>query len=127
MVKHYENLYPGAVENKPVPTTDIQRETLPKVAEEPVFPGKTQKEKEISSKNVIDNWEKSTYSVLNKRQEQLSETEAAVFALLGDTPQLPDSIMDRADLPASTVQSILTRLTIKGVVNQHPDGRISRK
>ena len=35
--------------------------------------------------------------------------------------------MDRADLPSGTVQTILTRLAIEGVLQSHPDGRISRQ
>ena len=50
-----------------------------------------------------------------------------MFALLGDTPQLIDSILDASDLPSGTVQSILTRLVIKGLATQYPDGRVSKK
>ena len=127
VVKHYENLYPHAVANRPVPMTKPRENPLPKVAEEPVLPEKAEKKKEIPSKNVIDNWEESTYSVLNKRQVQLSETESAVLELLSHAPEHPDSIMDRSEIPSGTVQSVLTRLAIKGLVTHHPDGRISRK
>jgi DNA-binding IclR family transcriptional regulator len=47
--------------------------------------------------------------------------------LLSQDPRLPDSVMDASNLPFGTVQSILTRLAIKGLVQYHPDGRISRK
>ena len=75
----------------------------------------------------IDNREESTYSVINKRPEGLSAQEQTVWNLLGDKPEWIDSIMDRAELPAATVQTVLTRLTIKGLAVQHPDGRVSRK
>ena len=87
----------------------------------------TTQKKESLPQNAIDNLDKSTYSVINKRPANLSDRENAVLELLSDVPQLPDSVMDASDLPSSAVQSILTRLTIKGLVIQHPDGRISRK
>ena len=127
VVKLYENLYPGAVENRPVPLRAKAEMPLSKVAESPVTPQKQPKKREEASQISIDNSDKSTYSVLNKRPVSLSDQEKAVLELLGDSPELIDSIMDRADLPAATVQSVLTRLTIKGVLKQHPDGRISRK
>ena len=65
--------------------------------------------------------------MINKRPNNLSDQENGVLALLGDAPQLIDSVMDASDLPSGTVQSLLTRLTIKGLVIQHPDGRISKK
>jgi predicted Rossmann fold nucleotide-binding protein DprA/Smf involved in DNA uptake len=83
--------------------------------------------KETPAKIAIDNKEESTYSVINKRPTALSDQESAILDLVGTQPELPDSIMDRSDLPSGTVQSILTRLAIKGLVQQHPDGRISRK
>ena len=123
VVKHYEMLYPGAVENRPV---SLQK-PLAKVAETPIMPEKGENKKKGSTQNAIDNLDKSTYSVINKRPENLSDQENAVFALLGDTPQLIDSILDASDLPSGTVQSILTRLVIKGLATQYPDGRVSKK
>ena len=82
---------------------------------------------ETPAKNAIDNSEESTYSGINKRPQGLSEQETAILNLLSETPQLTDSVMDAAGLPFGTVQSILTRLTIKGFVRQYPDGSVSRK
>ena len=127
VVKHYQNLYPGVVENRPVPLQKMAEKSLPKVAETAAIPAKQECEKEKTSKNAIDNWEKSTYSVINKRPVSLSEQETAVLELLSDEPTLPDSILDTANLPSGMVQAILTRLAIKGFVQQYPDGRVSRK
>ena len=123
VVKHYEPLYPGVVEKRQVEV----KMPLPKVAQTQVMPEKGEKKKADTSQNAIDNLEKSTYSVINKRPNNLSDQENGVLALLGDAPQLIDSVMDASDLPSGTVQSLLTRLTIKGLVIQHPDGRISKK
>ena len=127
VVKHYENLYPGAVENRPVPLQAKAETALPKVAEQPLTPGEQGKKRQVPSQIPIDNSPKSTYSVLNKRQVSLSAQEQEVYDLVGNTPELTDSILDRAELPAATVQSVLTRLTIKGLLTQHPDGSVSRK
>ena len=127
VVKHYENLYPGVVANRPVTLRKNFQQPQVKVAEETRMPKTGENKKHALPQNVIDNLDKSTYSVINKRPADLSDRENAVLALLSDVPQLPDSVMDASDLPSSTVQSILTKLTIKGLVIQHPDGRISRK
>ena len=127
VVKHYEPLYPGAVENCPVTLSKSAEESLPKVAQPQRLPEKQQPQKEVPSKIAIDNLEKSTYSVINKRPTNLSDQEISVLELLSDAPQLPDSILDASNLPSGTVQSILTRLVIKGLAQYHPDGRISQK
>ena len=127
VVKHYAPLYPGVVENRPVMLQTHARNQLPKVAEEAAVPKNDGNKNHSGTENAIDNATKSTYSVINKRTVNLSDQETAVLALLSEIPQLPDSVMDAADLPSGTVQSILTRLAIKGLVIQHPDGRISKK
>ena len=121
VMKHYAPLFPGVVENRQLP----EKRQQARVAQTPVMP--ESRKMETAAKNSIDNREKSTYSVLNERPADLSEQEAGVFALLGQEPQLIDSILDASSLPYGTVQSILTRLTIKGLVTQYPDGRVSRK
>lgn len=127
VVKHYAPLYPDTVANRPVNLQRIGQIPPKKVAEETALPEKGENKKRVSPENAIDNAPKSTYSVINKPTVKLSDQENAVLALLSEIPQLPDSVMDASDLPASTVQSILTRLAIKGLAIQHPDGRISRK
>ena len=127
VVKHYAPLYPDTVANRPVNLQRIGQIPPKKVAEETALPEKGDKKNHGTPENAIDNWEESTYSVINKPPVSLSDQENAVLALLSDTPQLPDSVMDATDLPSGTVQSILTRLAIKGLVHHHPDGRISRK
>jgi len=127
VVRHYETLYPDAVQKRGVTLYKQQEKPLPKVAQERTIPQTDREEKEAPAKNPIDNGEKSTYSVLNKRQTDLSAEEQAVLNLLSSAPQYPDAVIDRSDLPASAVQSILTRLGIKGLVQYGPDGRISIK
>ena len=127
VVKHYETIYPQAVGNRPVQLRPAENQNLPKVAQTQSVPRSQGHKKDPTSEISIDKSEESTYSVIKQRPAGLSDRENAVLALLDNAPQLPDSILDRSDLPASAVQSILTRLAIKGLVRHHPDGRISRK
>ena len=127
VVKHYELIYPATVKNRPVILQSAGQKQQSKVAEAAKIPDDRQKEKEKPAKIAIDNSGKSTYSVINKQPVGLSDQETAVLALLDGAPVVPDSVMDASDLPSGTVQSILTRLAIKGLVQYHPDGRISRK
>ena len=127
VVRQYENLYPDAVENRCERIQPIHPKTLLRVAEQVREPENRQQKRKNPSQIPIDNREESTYSVINKRPEGLSAQEQTVWNLLGDKPEWIDSIMDRAELPAATVQTVLTRLTIKGLAVQHPDGRVSRK
>ena len=120
VIKHYENLYPGTVKNLQNTLPKMTENTLSKVAQTPAVPAK-------EKQKFIDNRDKSTYSVINERPANLNDQENAVLALLTAAPQLPDSIMDASELPSGTVQSVLTRLAIKGLAVYHPDGRVSRK
>ena len=61
------------------------------------------------------------------RIEDLTAEERAVAKLLSANPCLIDEILSKSDLPAGTVLSILTRLTLKGVAKNHPGRRISLK
>ena len=127
VVKHYAPIYPGAVENRPVPMEKLEKNSLPRVAETAAHPEKQAPSKQPSGKKSIDNSQKSTYSVINERPTGLSDREAEVFGLLTTDAELIDSILDRTDLPAGAVQTALTRLTLKGLAVQYPDGRISKK
>ena len=127
VVKHYANLYPQTVENRPATLANTHEKTGLKVAETAVGLEKQAADKNVLAKNPIDNRDKSTYSVIKQRPADLSDQEKAVLELVGTQPQLPDAVLDTASLPSGTVQSILTRLAIKGLVQYLPDGRILRK
>ena len=123
VVKHYVPLFPGVLANRALPV----KKKPAKVAENMTIPERESHKMEAPAKKPIDNTEESTYSVINERPAGLSKAESDILALLGAEALLIDSILDAANLPYGTVQSILTRLTIKGLVKQHPDGRVSRK
>ena len=126
IVRQYETLYPGKVQQVKLPLLQEEK-PMQKVASLGRIPGKNPALQENDAKKSIDNSKKSTYSVLNERLSRLTEEETSVYALLTEEPQFPDGVMAQSELPAGTVQSLLTKLTLKGLVQNHPGGRISRK
>lgn len=121
VVKQYEPFYPGKLHNcsMPLPTA--------KVAQKPAIPQNLKNSSTDNNKKSIDKEEKSTYSVLNVARPPLSETEASVLAQITREVSCLDDIIDRTQLPAGTVKSALTRLALKGLVVNHPGGRVSLK
>lgn len=122
ILKEYDALYPGRLQQKPAQSRTFEKTTL-KVAEEPVYPRQMEKKKEPLQKKDIDNGEKSTYSVC----QDLTPEEQAVAKLLTVRPQLMDEIIAQSGMPAGTVLSILTKLTLKGVIKNYPGRRVSLK
>lgn len=125
VVKEYAVLYPGRLKRQELP--DLTREAGFLVAENQTVPEKFEKRNRENDKKSIDKDEKSTYSVLDKQLPALSEGEQAVLAFIQQKPIGVDEVIARAELPAGTVKSILTKLALKGLVANHPGGRISRK
>ena len=125
VVRAYESLYPGKVSKNRIPPA-MPAEQL-KVAQETAFPGFSGGFDKTIEKKDIDKEEKSTYSVLDSVQATLSENERAVWACVPREATLVDEVIARSDLPAGTVRSILTKLSLKKLTVAHPGGRISRK
>lgn len=120
VVKEYAHLYPGAVKKAEKPDVLYQEYPGQKVAQEPAIPEK-------SPKKDIDNWDNTTYSVLNNEHPALTDEEKAVLSLVGRTPLHPDEVAAKSELPAARVQSILTKLTVCGLLMRHGGGRVSLK
>ena len=113
VVKEYVPLWPGVLSRQPeikVAQTQRSQETMP-----------------VSDKKVIDKDENSTYSVLNSKNHSLSETEQRILAQIGRDPIAMDELIARVDMSASAVKTILTKLTVKGLLVMHPGSRISLK
>ena len=75
----------------------------------------------------IDKEDKSTYSVLDKQQPELSQEEKTVLALVGKTPVSMDEVIAGAPMGPAAVKAILTRLSLKRLVVNHSGGRVSLK
>ena len=125
VVKEYEPLFPGKVRKNLIPTY-LSKEPL-KVAQEQHFPADLMGFDETSEKKAIDKDGKSTYSVLESIDPSLTETEQEVLKCVPSQPVLVDEVIAQLDIPAGTVKSILTKLSLKRLTVNHPGGRISRK
>ena len=121
VVKEYRDLWPDVVQKQ---SARYEGKTNIRVAQQPLpLPS----EQRNNDKKAIDKEEKSTYSVLNSKQVALTDAEQAVLALIGNTPLAVDELIDQAQMSASAVKAILTRLTIKGLTVNQPGGRVSLK
>jgi len=125
VVREYEALYPGKVQKRDIPVKVESGSAF--VAQEPAVPAPTQYKKENTDKKSIDKSDNSTYSVVNNPAVTLNPQEQHVFAQIGPQPCTVDEVIARTDMAPAAVKSILTRLTIKGLVRNHPGGRISVK
>lgn len=120
VVREYEALYPGKLHKaKNVPFSGE------KVAQTPIIPQKQEKESAKVSKKTIDNGQKSTYSVLDDREISLDPEERTVLSCLTGAPQNVDEVIAQTGLSSARVLSILTKLTLKGRVKNHPGKRVS--
>lgn len=124
ILKEYAVLYPDKV-HKAAPPTAVFQETVveKRVAETVKLPKKAEKTEKIP----VDKEEKSSYSVIDKPLPPLSEQEKAILSHISGTPRPVDDVISETGIPSQKVLSILTILAIKGVVENHPGGFISRK
>lgn len=125
VVRQYEAQYPGKICRRELPAVLEGTQLL--VAQQQEHPVKVVSKKEAADKKSIDKQEKSTYSVVNNRVSALTEQEQLVFAQIGTENVTVDDLVGRTELPPATVKSILTKLTIKGMVRNLPGGRIAVK
>ena len=78
-------------------------------------------------KKPIDNKGNSTYSVLDNRNSALTCEEQTVLAQLTREPKETAELIAKLQMPSGKVLSVLTMLTVKGIVTKHPGGRFSLK
>ena len=127
VVSGYEFLYPGKLKKyKDIPLYTGEAPEA-KVAQTPSVPKKKSEKQETTRKNIIDNGEISSYSVLENAHPALSDEEQIVLAELTRDPKEPAEVIDKLSWSAGKVLSILTMLTVKGLVRKHPGGRFSLK
>ncbi len=120
VVREYDALYPGKLHKaRNVPFSGE------KVAQTPMIPQKQTKESAQPPKKTIDNGKKSTYSVLDDREASLDPEEQTVLDCLTREPRNVDEVIAQTGLSSGRVLSILTKLTLKGKVRNHPGKRVS--
>ena len=115
VLREYAPLWEQTITQQPEPA--MENEEQPPVAEAP--------KSAPADKKAIDKEEKSTYSVINV--QGLSEQEQQIVALLQAESTHLDQLVDGMDMPASAVKSLLTKMSIKGLVQLLPGGRVSLK
>lgn len=125
VVRQYEHQYPGKVRRQEFPKAAQYPQTM--VAQQREFPEKADAQNQTHDKKSIDKSLKSTYSVVNNLVSALSQQEQLVFARIGTEGCTVDDLIGNTELPPATVKSILTKLTIKGLVRNLPGGRVAAK
>lgn len=76
-------------------------------------------------KITVDNRQDCPYSVIENDFSGFSEQERAILTVLTKTPTPVDQVMEKLSIPSGTALSILTKLSLKGVVKNHPGKLIS--
>ena len=112
VLREYAPLYPGVVSAHPVAKEYRPAQPSAKVAEP-------------TDKKVIDNPARVAYSCIEDQKIILTEQERKLLSLLDRHPLEVDVLISRADLPAATVLRLLTGLSLKGLVQNHPGRRVS--
>lgn len=125
VVRQYEHQYPGKVRRQEFPKAAQYPQTM--VAQQQVYPEKADVQNQTHDKKSIDKSSKSTYSVVNNLVSALSQQEQLVFARIDAEGCTVDDLIGNTELPPATVKSILTKLTIKGLVRNLPGGRVAAK
>ncbi len=117
VMQEYEHLYPQSVVRYPGALTSPAAK-LPSVSELSA---------PLPDKKSIDKREKSGYSVNRNAPSDLSEEEKELVKYLNITPIPVDELLARIQLPSGRAMSMLTKLAMKGVVENHPGKRVSLK
>lgn len=117
VVKQYEAQYPDRVVKREVQlAVSEEEETLP--AEPAPHP---------TDKKDIDNPVNNAYIDVSKLLSQLDPEDRKIVSCLSGTPRPVDEVIAQTGIPAAKVLSALTRLALKGVVNNHPGRLVSVK
>lgn len=127
VVSGYEFLYPGKLKKQKTVSLYTEESHGAKVAQNPASPKEKEEKPETARKNIIDNGPISSYSVLENAHPALSDEEKTLLAELTSEPKEPAEVIDKLSWSAGKVLSLLTMLTVKGLVCKHPGGRFSLK
>lgn len=115
--------YPEEVERIAAESTKIES----RVAEKKRIPGKKPGTNKKNDKKAIDNGEKPPYSGMHKEQPVLNPEEQRILTAIGEGQRLIDDVIADTGLPAGKVLTLLTLLTVRGVVRRLPGNYITRK
>ena len=114
ILREYETRFPGQIRKaEPKGITQIPE----KVEQVPTKP----------AKKPIDNREVTQYSVLNSGASSLTEEEKTLLSHLTPKIEGVDEVIARSGMKTAKALSILTKLSLKGIVKHHPGKCISLK
>lgn len=80
-----------------------------------------------ADKKDIDIPVNNSYSVTDNTDPSLTEQESCVLSCLDRRPQAMDEVIARSGLPTGEVKTALTKLSLKGMVVNHPGGLVSAR
>ena len=116
ILREYALRFPGQIRR--AEPKQIQAKTQP-------IPEKVETLPTKPAKKPIDNREVSHYSVLNSGINALTEEEKTILSHLTEKIEPADEVIVRSGLPAAKALSILTKLSLKGLVKHHPGKCVS--
>ena len=137
ILSEYEARYPGKIRRDTAPArqtgyaNEVERINAEStkiescVAEKPRVPGKKPAAKKKNDKKAIDNGELPPYSDLNKEQPGLNPEEQKIVAAIGSGQRLIDDVIAETGLSAGKVLTLLTLLTVRGVVKRLPGNHVT--
>ena len=119
----HQTVYPDELETA-VPETEKQ---MPKVAQKPELPGKSNPLKKKLEKKGIDNTPLGAYSDVNTVLPKLSAEEQKIVSALQEGERQVDDVIAETGLTTGKILALLTMLELKGVVKRLPGKRICLK
>ena len=121
VVKEYAPMYPGKIEKRDFVDADSP---LAMVAQEVKIPAPVKKSAKENDKKGIDNNAVTAYSGILDIPQDLTQEQKQIVSCLTDIPVSVDLLIDKVGLPAAKVLGILTVLSLKGIVENHPGKRV---
>ena len=119
VMRDFETLFP-TVQKAPGCTEIYGDYEAQHVAQKPKIPPVKERENKQFHKNLIDNGEKSSYSIPVERLD-LTQEEAQICAHLTGEFRDMDVVMAELDMPSGKALSILMKLSLTGVVENIPE------
>lgn len=120
VLREYAYKYPDTVKEVKISLDAV-------LLEEMADGSKKSASREKADKKTVDKKPDCPYSVKETPVPTLNKDEQAVLSLLTPEPVPVDSLLDRLDMTPAQVLNIITRLSLKGVVQSHPGKFVSAK
>jgi DNA processing protein len=101
-----------------------QREFVPQSPDKTPVP---QEPERNDDKKDIDNPLPDAYSDCRQEQKDLDDLSQKILSCLDTSPISLDELMARLNMPATEIMQVLTKLTLMGMVKNHPGRLVSAK